>query len=470
MRKTLITILITMLTLLVTGDNTGLTKENPNQNQSQINYLNLAWWEKYQDPNLNQYISELYEKNHDLKIAALKVKEGEKIVRISFANELPQISFDGNLGRTMPSSDQQFGNLIIPSFSQYQFQLPLTASYEIDIWGENRLKTKSAQKQLEVIQQQERASYIAMTSAFAANYFNLVKTDKLIDLQTQIVKTQELIVSKTQKKYENGLCPINSLIAEQKILTTQKETLNNLKGTQFVLNSQLKVFLSDSDKIIKRTDCEKLPLMNDIPKDISSTVVEHRPDFMEAESYLKKSGYDVKIAKKEFLPKFIIYGQMGFNAYQWGRIFNNSAMLANAGIMPSFDVFTGGRKMAVLKLRKFEYEEALHNYQKSILTGIQEVNDSAATAKRMKKNYYQSYERLQLENKDFELITRKKEIGATSELEVLHNKEAQLMTKADEVSNKINFLISTISLYKAVGGQDFYNLNSPNNNVQTPNI
>src|SRR5574344_88311 len=148
----------------------------------------------------------------------------------------------------------------------------------------------------------------------------------------------------------------------------------------------------------------------------------------------------------------------------------NRGTMSRPSIMPSFDVFTGGRKMAVLKLRKFEYEEALHNYQKSILTGIQEVNDSAATAKRMKKNYYQSYERLQLENKDFELITRKKEIGATSELEVLHNKEAQLMTKADEVSNKINFLISTISLYKAVGGQDFYNLNSTNNDVQTPNI
>lgn len=107
------------------------------------------------------------------------------------------------------------------------------------------------------------------------------------------------------------------------------------------------------------------------------------------EDNIKEIGYDVKVAKKDFLPKFLIYGQLGFNAYHWNSIFNRPAQLANAGIMPSFDFFTGGRKKAVLRLRKNQYEEAMHDYQKTILTGIQEVNDSCALVKTNLKNYRQ---------------------------------------------------------------------------------
>ena len=117
------------------------------------------------------YLQELFDKNHDLKIAALKVQEGEQMVKVSLANELPQVYFDGNLGRVMRSSNQQFGNMIIPSYAQYGYQFPFTATYEIDIWGQNRIRTKSAEKQLEMIKQAERASYISLTSAFASNYF-----------------------------------------------------------------------------------------------------------------------------------------------------------------------------------------------------------------------------------------------------------------------------------------------------------
>lgn len=451
MKKTLITLITLLLAMQCVQANP--TKE-PLDESYKIEYLNLSWWQKYDDPILTGHIQELYEKNHDLKIAALKVKEGEKMVRISFANQLPQVGFDGNLGRTMPSSNQQFGNLIIPSFSQYNFLMPLTASYEVDIWGENRIKTKSVEKQLEMIKQDEKASYIILTSSFAADYFNTVKIDKLIEIQEELVQIQKDIAQKTEKKYQNGLCTQNEVINEAKHLTNYQEELNNLLATQSVLNNQLRVYLSDNDREVKRTRYEKLALLDGVPREIDSTIIEQRPDYIKAEDYIKKIGFDVKIAKKEFLPKFLIYGQVGFNAYQWGRMFNTQSQLANAGIMPSFDLFSGGRKMAILKLQKYKYEEAMQNYQKTILTSIQEVNDSSITVQTEEKNYAQSLNRLRLENKKYNLMTRKNEIGATSNLEVLYNKEQLLLTQKDEVSNKINLLIATIGLYKAVGGQD----------------
>ena len=116
----------------------------------------------------------------------------------------------------MKSSDQHFGPMMIKDYAQWGYQLPLTATYEIDIWGQNRLKTKSIEKQLQIVRQQERASYIALTSAFASTYFNFIKTDKLIEIQKDIVKIQEEIAQKTQKKYDNALCTVNDVINEQK--------------------------------------------------------------------------------------------------------------------------------------------------------------------------------------------------------------------------------------------------------------
>ena len=469
--KKLLTALITLLfvvqifaPLTSTSAFAKKNKKEEQQKEQRMQYLNLSWWEKYNDPILTGYLQELFDKNHDLKIAALKVQEGEQMVKVSLANELPQVYFDGNLGRIMSSSDQHFGSMVIPSYAQYGYQFPFTATYEIDIWGQNRIRTKSAEQQLAIIEQAQRASYISLTSAFASNYFNLVKTDKLLEIQQQIVDLQTEIAQKTKKKFENGLCTVNEVFAEEKMLTTQKELLNNLEHTRTVIESQLKVYLADESKEIIRTDCDKLTVMQGIPLKMDGSVITQRPDYIQSEDNIKKIGYDVRVARKDFLPKFVIYGQLGLNAYHWDQLFNSYSQLANAGIMPSFDLFSGGRKKAVLKLQTFRYEEARHEYEKAILNGFKEVNDSTAQLKTDLKNYEESVERYNLEHKRYVLMEHKNKIGAASELDLLYNKQIELMTKREEVSNKINCLISTISLYKATGGQDLYSIKEPEQN------
>ncbi len=250
----------------------------------------------------------------------------------------------------MKGSEQYFGDMMIPDYAQWNYLMPLTASYEIDIWGQNRLRTKSIEKQLEIIQQQERASYIALTSAFCkADYFNLIKTDKLIELQKkEIVDIQEVIAQKTQKKYDAGLCSINEVLNEQKFLTSQKEILNNLLHTQEVLTNQLRVYLSDNDKTIARTDCDNIEILQNLPESIESTVIEKRPDYVQAEDAIKRIGYDVKVARRDFLPKFLIYGQIGLNAYHWDSIFNRPARWQMQGLCLLLTYFPAEEKWRFL--------------------------------------------------------------------------------------------------------------------------
>ncbi|UKI41030.1 MAG: hypothetical protein L6V95_13185 [Candidatus Melainabacteria bacterium] len=59
----------------------------------------------------------------------------------------------------------------------------------------------------------------------------------------------------------------------------------------------------------------------------------------------------------------------------------------------------------------------------------------------------------------------KNKIGASGNIDVMYAKEAYLFIKKEEVSNKINTLISTISLYKATGGVDLSKINIKKNDM-----
>lgn len=458
MKKFFIILFLTILYIQVPA----FAKTSVPQRANHIEYMNLAWWEKYNDEYLSNNLLKLYENNYDLKNAALKVKENEQAVKMQFSNELPQLGLSGQLYRDLRSSMQQFGDMQIPSFAQYNYYLPITASYEVDIWGTNRLRTKSMKQQLEIVKQAERATYIALTSDFAVDYFNLIKADEFLKIQNELIKNQEAIVSKIKDKYDIGLCSINELLAEQRILTTLREERNRHIKTRDILIDTLRVYLSDSTDKVVRNNYDNITVLEDIPQEFSTEIITNRPDFKQEEANIKRIGFDVRIARREFLPKFTIFGQIGLNAYHLDTLFNSASQMFSVGILPSLDLFSGGRKIALLKLKKFEYEEALNNYQKTILTGIKDVNSGIVEYKEALANHKESSERLKMQNKTYCLAEDKALIGSASDLDVLYAKELYLMVKKDDVSNKINSIISTIGLYKAVGGIDLYNLNHSN--------
>lgn len=298
--KKIFTLTVLFLFILVLP---AYAKNKQDTIQNNIEYMNISWWQRYNDENLTNNLFKIYEKNYDLKNAALIVKENEQAVKLQFADELPKLGLSGELYRTLQSSMQQFGsNMQIPSYAQYNFYLPLTMQYELDIWGTNYFKTKSAKQRLEISKQAERATYIALTSDFASDYFNLIKADEFLSIQNQLVKIQEDIVSKVSDKYNIGLCSINELLVEQKMLTTLKEERNRHIKTRDTFINSLRVYLSDSDNNIDRSAYKDITLLKNIPLKYSTDVIENRPDYLQEEANIKSIGFDVKAARREFLP------------------------------------------------------------------------------------------------------------------------------------------------------------------------
>ncbi len=137
-----------------------------------------------------------------------------------------------------------------------------------------------------------------------------------------------------------------------------------------------------------------------IPSKLSTEVIENRPDYQKAILEIEKAGLDVRTAKKEFLPTFDIAGLALFNAKHFGSAFTTSNSLLAFGGGVFQPIFSGGAKIANLRLKKASYERILENYKKTNLTAMKEINDSLVSIKQDEEKYNKTLKQLDLSKKD----------------------------------------------------------------------
>ena len=420
---------------------------------NQYDYINIKYWENFNDEKLVDNITKVVENNNDLKAAVLKVNEAQRLVKMSFANELPHIGFDGYIGQIFNSSDTRFGDLIIPDYTQSQYLLPLTMNYEIDIWGKNHLKTKSKKKQFEMMKQDERSAHIYITSVFACDYYNLIRLDKLIEYKKELISIHSQITDAIKKRYEAGTATINDVIAAEKAMTYLEEEYQSLLEKQDILKNQMSTLLADREfSDIDRENFDDINVNLLTPENIDVTMLEKRPDRIKSELDLERIGIDVKVAKRNLLPSFIITGNLGFNLY---NLSSAHKFLADIGLVPTWDLFMGGMKIQYLKLQKDRYEIAVQHYEKTILKSIQETNDALYSLKTTDNVYSISQNRKDADIKELELTKLKEEAGTADKLDLLLREEILIESQKQATSAQINKIIAGINLYQALGGIDY---------------
>ncbi len=412
--------------------------------QYRIDYVNTKWWENFNDNYLSEYILKAIENNHDLKIATLRVEQFHQIQRMQVSSELPQLSAGFAPGLLkMPGATNTTGN----------WGFPIIMSYELDLFGKNRNKSQSAKKDWERAKIDERAAYIAISSAVGATYFNVIRADKLIELQENIIKDRKEIFDLMTARNEAGLTSTADLVKANKAYVAANADLADLEKMRATLLNNLAVLIGESpanSNEIKRKQYDESYLVN-IPETIKSEVIDQRPDYLAAEKMVEKAGLDVKIAKKEFLPSINLIGLAAFGSSALSQAFNwsNTFGLLGAGAM--LDLFTGGRKVTALKLKKNNYEQVLHSYYNTNLKAIQEVNDSLVSLKQDDKKYKTNLEVFKLEEEDFKYTEQKYKEGLISYLDLLQKRENLLSLNKLVVSNKLDCNIDYIGLYKATG-------------------
>ena len=418
---------------------------------NKYDYINMPWWESFNDTYLTGYINKAMEYNFDLKIATLTVEEYFQGVKLQMANELPQAEIGLGAGAArLPKAVERYR--YDRSVSGIGF--PVIASYEADIFLKNHDKTTSAKKAFQASVSQERATYIAIVSAVGTVYYNIVRLDKMISLQEDIVGLRKEIYELMKLSNACGVVSTSDMIKAEKSYIAGQSDLVDLKRQRIELLNQFAVLIGESPANIdtlERISYNDINYIPNVPNEISSDVIVNRPDYLKAEAMLKKAGIDVRVAKKEFLPSVDILGLALFGAKHLGSLFTTNNAIGAIGGNISLPLFTGGARIANLKLNKIRMEKALRDYQKTNLTAIQEVNDALYGAKLDNQKLSQNKEHLALETKDFSLTRQKYDQGTISRLNVCQMQENLLVIEKLVASNTLDCMIDEITLYKAVG-------------------
>ena len=410
-------------------------------------YINYAWWDNFNDPILTGYIDRAIKNNYSLKMATIAVDEYYQAVKLQFANELPQggIAFS-------PAYVKKPGT----TKSGWTYAMPALLNYEADIFLKNRDKTRASKKQYEWSLQDERAAYISVASAIGSAYLNLVKLDKMIALQEEIVQDRKVIYDLMLLRNKEGLTSTADTVKANKSFIGGQTVLTELKKSREILLNQFCVLIGETPEkadSINRISYDELNFGGIIPTEISSEIIAQRPDYIKSELQIQKAGIDVRIAKKEFLPTINLSGVAFFLGGELGSLWTTKNALTSLAAGAVLPIFTGGARIAGLKMKKDEYERLLNNYYQTNLTAIQEVNDALAIIKHDNKMLDDTQTQSALERQNYGYSEAQYNQGTISKLDLTQFKENVLATDKLLADQKINVLVDYIGLYKAVGSK-----------------
>ncbi len=445
-KKIIVLVIIFLFILSFVQNKVFAFKEKNTNEKAVISYINMDWWKDFNDPYLTEYIIKAIQCNNDIKLAELKVEETKENKNIKRANEMPSVGIGA-----VPALYK------LPSLTNSDglISLPIYANYELDLFGKNRDRTKSMDKSLEIAWQNERAAYISTISAAGSVYYNIVKLDKLIEIQQQIIDSRKQIYNLMFISNEQGFVSTSDTVFANKSFIEANSEMAELKKSQEKMLNLLAVLIGDmpeNSKNYARISFDDLEFNKSIPEFITSDVTEQRPDLIAAEKMIEKTGLEIKAAKKDFLPSFNIFGLISFNSTEYLSKMNWTNSLAILGGGALLPLFSGGKKIANLKLQKNKYNQAFENYRKTYLTSVQEINDALCSLKLDYEKYQKTLESYELDEKDFYYTNLKYNEGIISNLDLLQKKENLLTVEKRLAQEKSTYYINQISLYKASAG------------------
>ncbi len=419
--------------------------------KTSLDYVNYNWWLSLNDKNLERYILRGVLNNNDLRISNLKIDEYSKYVKYTFGLELPTLSTGFNYFdiKKLPMGN---GNM-----NSDGIVLPLTVSYELDLFGKNRRKTKSAKMQLESYKYQLQSSYISFVSSLSTLYFNIMKYNEILTYYDQLIQIENQIVDTVTLENQNGLLTeseVNKAKQSIKKLNNEKMDLSKIRDS---LLTQFSVMLGEDPNNIKSLKISKLDELDTLESKmlmpVSSNIIFKRPDVMAYEREMEKAKIDIEVARREFLPTLSIDGSLIFNNMASGGFFSSANTIRALVAGASQTLFVGGRKKANLDMMNLKYEQMFENYKKVTLQAIKEINDSLMNIFYdliINNNNEQNF-LMELDNYKNDKIKYKN--GLISRIDLLTQKRRLIQLKIDFVSSKIQNYIDCISLYKSVAGQ-----------------
>ena len=410
--------------------------------QDTTSFGNLPWRTVFTDPQLQSLIEQGLKQNPDLLNAALNVQmvnEALKVAKLAF---LPSVAISPQ--GTLSSFD---GAAATKAYS-----LPVSASWNVDLFGNLLSAKRSAQMQLIATKDYQTVVKTNIISAIANLYYTLL----MIDRQLEIVSDMEQLTKETWDKmkfmHDNRVGYRSTAVqsAEAAYYQVQSQRVDLLRQMREAENS-LSLLLGQPGQTIARGKFAQQNLPTEFSTGVGIQMLANRADVHQYEMSLAQCFYDVETARSRFYPNITITGTAAFTN-QNGMVNPGKWLLSAVGSLVQ-PIFQHGQIVAGLKVAKMQYEQAFNKWQNAIYKAGNEVSNALVA--------YNSYsQKVELDGKRVQVLkqnvddTRKlmESSANTTYLEVITAQSNLLNAEIAEVSDQLSKMQAVVSLYQALGG------------------
>ena len=263
----------------------------------------MPWRSVFTDPQLQSLIQQGLDNNPDLLNAALNVKMMESALTVAKLAFLPSVTLSPQ--GTLSSFDGA------PATKAYT--LPVSASWNVDLFGNLLSVKRSAQMQLLGMQDYQTVVKTNIISGIANLYYTLLMLDRQVEIVTDMEQLTKETWEKMQFMHENRVGYRSTAVqsAEAAYYQVQAQKVDLLRQIREMENS-LSLLVGQSGQTIVRGSFANQSLPTELATGVGIQLLNNRADVHYAEMSLAQCFYDVETARSRFYPNITVTGTAAF--------------------------------------------------------------------------------------------------------------------------------------------------------------
>lgn len=396
------------------------------------------FWEALENEELARLVQVALIHNLDLQAALHRIEQARAQAKIAGAGLSPSMDADGGLSQTY---QERRDDSRVDGF--------ITLSYELDLWGKNRSQSEAAAYRAEASQYDREALRLVVTADTAVLFTRVLGFNDRIRIAENNLKNAEEILRIIEARFYEG--SVSALeVSQQKVVVNDiRSALTTLIEQQVTTLNALAVLLGQAPQRFGAPQAElaslNVPTVNLTPP---AALLTGRPDIQSAEAGLRAANADIGTARAVFFPSLQLSADGSLAAAGFGDPATTALSLAANVLAP---IFSGGRLEGNLETVSARQRELAAQYQKTVLTAFQEVENALAALKRSVQQTTLARESVQEAQNAYNIATARFGAGSIDYLTLLETQRSLSQVEDEQVVATVAQLEAFVQLRKALG-------------------
>lgn len=418
----------------------GIYRDNTTTDTTSLG--NLPWREVFTDANLQSLIEQALDSNVDLRSAMLRVEQSQAMLTSARLAYTPSLGISPQ--GTVSSFDKSAATKI--------YTLPAVASWEIDIFGRLLNAKRGAKAALMQSQAYEQAVRTQVIASVANSYYSLLMLDSQLSISEMTAEKWRQSVATMEAMKLAGMVNEAAVVQSRANSYMIAATLPDLRRQVYEVENTISMLIGKPVTQIKRSKLAVQQLPTTLSTGIPLQLLSNRPDVKASEMALAGTTYNTAGARSAFYPQITLNGTLGWTNNAGSMIVNPGKLIASAVGSLVQPIFNKGANKARLKVAKAQQQEALLNFQQSILNAGIEVNNALFQYQTATQKSVQRTMQIEALNSSVAYTEELLRLGSSTYLEVLTAQQSLLSAQLSEVSDSFQKAQAVVNLYHALGG------------------